>query len=67
MGGLDFEVLPVSPVATEANSPEFRTGSGFKIRVLIREKTVVFAPIPKPSVSTTKRTNIGLFRMVRDA
>ena len=47
--------------------PEFRTGSGFRITVLISVKTVVFAPIPNASVSTTNNTKTGLFRMVRMA
>ena len=63
----DFDVLPTSAAATAASSEAFRTGSGFKIRVLINVKTVVFAPIPNPSVKTTNRTNIGLCRMVRRA
>src|SRR5258706_11743931 len=62
MGELDFDVLFTSAIATAASSAEFRTGSGFKIKVLITVKTVVFAPIPNASVRTTNRTNIGLFR-----
>ena len=62
---LDFDVLVASAPTTAANLEGFCTGSGFKIRVLMTVNTVVLAPMPNPSVSTTKTANNGLFRMVR--
>ena len=51
--------------ATTTSSEGAATGIGFNSRVLITVNTAVFAPIPNPSVTTTKRTNTGLLRIAR--
>ncbi len=66
-GALDLAVAPALVMLMATNSDEFGTGSGFKISVLITVKTVVFAPMPNPSVRTTNNTNSGPLRMVRRA
>src|SRR5262249_35916724 len=62
-----FNSFLVSLAATAANSAVLRTGRGLRISVLITVKTVVFAPIPRASVMSTKTTKVGFFRMVRSA
>jgi hypothetical protein len=63
----EFAVLRDSPAVSAASLSGFRTGRGFNTTVLISVKTVVLAPIPSASVSTTKSTKTGFFRMLRSA
>ena len=51
--------------ATATNSDGALTGIGFNSSVLITVNAAVFAPMPNPSVTTTKRTNTGLLRIAR--
>ena len=59
-------LLPVDGTdATATSSEGAATGIGFSNKVLMTVNTAVFAPMPNPSVATTKRTNTGLLRIAR--